>query len=99
MDTFSEIGDEQYSYFKNVLEQYSHVRWTFVMMHHPLWNYRNSGFERIESLLNDRYTVVAGHRHRYSQETRKGNNYIVLGTTGGSGRLRGPRMGEFDHIT
>jgi hypothetical protein len=70
-------------------------------MHHPLWLYDNpAGFAKVEELLTGRkYTVIAGHFHRYLHEWRNNTNYYVLATTGGSSELRGPRYGEFDHIT
>ncbi|MBG48447.1 MAG: hypothetical protein CML05_09180 [Pseudozobellia sp.] len=101
MDDFVEIGEEQVQYFEKILKEHNDVRWTFVIMHHPLWHYKElNRFDRIEELLKDRkYTVFAGHRHRYLQEFRNERNYMVLGTTGGGSKLRGPKMGEFDHVT
>jgi len=77
------------------------VRWTFVLMHHPIWTYDTGGrFEEIESALKDRkYTVIAGHTHHYHYAERKDNNYYVLATTGGGSALRGHYFGEMDHIT
>lgn len=92
---------EQLDYFKNVLKENTDVRWTLLFMHHPIWNYREfNGFTEIENLLKDRpYTVFAGHTHRYFKTIRQDRNYYLLATTGGGSRLRGPRMGEFDHVT
>ena len=100
-DDFVNISEAQIDYFKKALKDNKDVRWTFVVMHHPLWHYRElNGFDKIEQLLEGRdYSVFAGHRHRYIQEFRNEKNYMVLGTTGGGSKLRGPKMGEFDHVT
>jgi hypothetical protein len=83
------------------IRQHPDARWTFVLMHHPIWTYDTHGrFEEIEQALSDRkYTVLAGHTHHYTHENRKGQNYYVLATSGGGSSLRGNYFGEFDHIT
>lgn len=95
------FSDEQINYFKQVLDDNQDVRWTLLFMHHPIWNFSEyNGFAAIEEALQDRpYTVFAGHTHRYFKTVRQDRNYYVLATTGGGSRLRGPRVGEFDHIT
>lgn len=92
---------EQIDYFKEVLSNNTDVRWTLLFMHHPIWNYREfNGFTEIEEVLKNRpYTVFAGHTHRYFATSRQDRNYYLLATTGGGSRLRGPRLGEFDHVT
>jgi hypothetical protein len=105
LDTTGEKGDivpdYQVESMRQALDKYPDARWTFVFMHHPLWLYDNpAGFAKVEELLTGRkYTVIAGHFHRYLHEWRNNANYYVLATTGGSSQLRGPRYGEFDHIT
>jgi hypothetical protein len=105
LDTTGEKGDivpdYQVESMRKALEKYPDARWTFVFMHHPLWLYDNpAGFAKVEELLSGRkYTVIAGHFHRYLHEWRNNTNYYVLATTGGSSELRGPRYGEFDHVT
>lgn len=76
------------------------VRWTFVLMHHPIWNSNTNGrFQQIETALSGRnYTVIAGHTHRYLYEVRNKNKYYVIATTGASSDLSGNRFGRFDHI-
>jgi predicted phosphodiesterase len=76
------------------------VRWTFVLMHHPIWYSNTNGrFQQIEAALSDRkYTVIAGHTHRYYYEERNNNKYYVIATTGGSSELSGNRFGRFDHV-
>jgi hypothetical protein len=95
------IPDAQVELMKKALAKYPDARWTFVFMHHPLWLYDNpAGFSKIEKLLDGRrHTVIAGHLHRYLHEWRNNANYYVLASTGGGSKLRGPRYGEFDHVT
>jgi len=94
------LSKKQIAYFKKGLETHKEVKWTFVFMHQPLWYSGNNRFSELEEALADRpYTVFAGHRHRYRQEIRNGRIYIALGTTGGGIRLRGEKLGEFDHVT
>lgn len=83
------------------LKKNSSVRWTFVLMHHPIWKYDTHGrFEEVEKALSDRkYTVIAGHEHHYHQAERNGSNYYILSTTGAGSALRGNYFGEFDHIS
>lgn len=97
-------SNEQVEYVKKVLADNPDVRWTLFFMHHPVWMYDNSDiknmFAPVEESLGDRnYTVYAGHMHRYHHSMVNKRNYYVLATTGGGSRLRGPRFGEFDHIT
>lgn len=98
----SKISKKQVEYFQKVLKDNDQARWTVVLMHKPLWHYANpdkNGWPEIEKLLRGRkYTVFAGHLHRYKKFTRGGMNYYQLATTGGSSRMRGTRYGEFDHI-
>ncbi len=105
LDTTGEKGDivpdYQVESMRQALDKHRDARWTFVFMHHPLWLYDNpAGFAKVEELLTGRkHTVIAGHFHRYLHEWRNNSNYYVLATTGGGSQLRGPRYGEFDHVT
>lgn len=92
---------EQLEYFKQTIRDNADVRWTLLFMHHPIWNYRDfNGFTEIEEALKNRpYTVFAGHTHRYFYNQRQERNYYILGSTGGGSQLRGPRFGEFDHVS
>lgn len=92
---------EQMAFAQHVLAEHAGVRWTFVLVHQPLWDSRqqNADWLRIEELLADRpHTVFAGHFHRYTQQLRNERQYITLATTGGGSRLRGTPWGEFDHV-
>ena len=109
----SALGEEQLTWAIGEIERHPDVRWTFVILHQPLWVYeegnvktarkkagkgRETGFKKIEEALGDRdYTVFAGHFHQYVQYEREEKNYIILGTTGGGSSLRGTEFGEFDH--
>ena len=95
------IGQEQIDYVKQALNDHPDVRWTFLFLHHPIWVYAPfNGFDQIEKTLTSRkYTVFAGHTHRYLHTVRQDQNYYVLATTGGGSQLRGPKFSEFDHVT
>lgn len=93
------ITDEQSAYFLDVIERYSDVHWTFLLMHKSPWLRDDlPAFAAIEDALADRpYTVFSGHNHAYSHTDRRGRDYIHLGTTGGSQGM-GPNR-SMDHVT
>lgn len=96
------IGDEQYAYIEKVLKDNKKVKWTLVFLHQPLWDQEAETlrWNDVEALLQDRkHTVYAGHRHQYVQYTKNNSKYYILATTGGGSALRGPQLGEFDHVT
>ena len=100
------MSDSQLAYFKEVLAQNPDVRWTFLLMHKPLW-LREDGMglsrdyaplEALETELQGRnYTVINGHFHRLSHRKRHGMEYLILGTTGGS-QVAGDST-AFDHVS
>ncbi len=94
------IEESQFNYVKKVLEENQDVRWTLVFMHQPLWLFDSTGYwPDVEKLLEERkHTVFVGHQHHYVKYTRNNGTYIMLATTGGISRLRGPDFGEFDHV-
>lgn len=94
------ISEDQIEFLKETIAQNTDVSWTMVFMHHPLWVYGElNGFDQMEELLAGRkYTMFAGHTHRYLHQVRNDQNHYVLATTGGGSKLRGPKFGEFDHI-
>jgi len=98
-----QISEEQLAYVQKSLEENPAARWTLVFVHKPMWSSgdpEKNGWVELEKLLGNRpYTVFAGHVHRYQKYVRNGRNYYQLATTGGGSKLRGPRYGEFDHIT
>lgn len=94
-----EISDAQNEYFEKVIDANPDVEWTFVLMHKPVW-LRKTGrnLSRIErALANRKHTIINGHRHSYAYEKRNNNDYIMLGTTGGS--QNPSNAGAYDHIT
>jgi len=95
------IRGEQIAYTRKVLADNQLVRWTMIFMHRPIWGYGDqAGYEHIEALLEDRpYTVFSGHHHHYKKSERNGRDHYVLATTGGGSYMRGPELGEFDHVT
>lgn len=97
------IGKEQIAYAQKTLADNNGARWTIVFIHRPLWvdaNLAKNGWLDVERALEGRrYTVFCGHLHRYQKYVRNGQNYYQLATTGGGSLLRGPDLGEFDHVT
>ncbi|WP_420386314.1 metallophosphoesterase family protein [Roseivirga sp.] len=93
------ISPTQTEYFKTVLNQYPDVKWTFLLMHKPLWMREDEkGLGDLEKALADRnYSVFNGHFHSFSQRIRNGQTYTILGTTGGSQNPE-DKM-SFDHFT
>lgn len=95
------ITDLQYEYIKSTLTANEDVKWTLVFLHRPLWRRNYPGrWKDVEKLLNKRkHTVYAGHVHRYAKFNHNNGKYFMLGTTGAGSPLRGPRLGEFDHVS
>src|SRR6266545_4571722 len=93
---------EQVAYVKRALEENRAVRWTLVFLHKPVWTYKDvakTGWLDVEKMLaGRRYTVFAGHKHKYERFVRQGQLYYMLATTGGGSKLRGVPLGEFDHL-
>ncbi len=96
------LGNEQIAWAKKTLADNAGVRWTFVVVHKPMWkapDLSKNGWAAIEQALVGRpYTVFCGHVHRYQKFVRQGQNYYQLATTGGESKMRGIGYGEFDHI-
>jgi predicted phosphodiesterase len=104
------FSEKQIAFIKNTLEKHQKVRWTLLFFHKPAWmveEYEGYGkdalaetrWDNIETLLQNRkYTVFAGHTHRYTHRVRQEQDYIILATMGGSSALRGPVFGQFDHV-
>lgn len=95
------ISEKQADYFKKVLATHSNVEWTLVFMHRPLWSYPDEeGYQKIEKALGKRnYTLFSAHNHNYQYQEKNGMEHFVLATTGGGSMMRGPQVGEFDHLT
>jgi predicted phosphodiesterase len=97
------IGADQLAWLKKVLDENKDVRTTLVFLHKPMWvmpEFEKNNWLEVEKLLAGRkYSVFAGHVHRYQKFVRNGQNYYMLGTTGGVSLLRGVEYGEVDHVT
>ena len=93
------MSDAQFEYYENVLARYQNVKWTFIIMHKPLWTREDDkGLGRLEKALGNRsYTVFNGHEHSFSHRKRNNMDYIMLGTTGGIQSADDPQ--GFDHFT
>ena len=93
------MSTDQFKYYKDVLEKYPNVKWTFILMHKPLWLREDEkGLGKLETLLVNRpYTVINGHFHSFSHRKRLGRNYTMLGTTGGAQNATDSMA--FDHVT
>jgi hypothetical protein len=96
------VGPEQIEFVKKTLADNAAARWTIVAIHRPVWSQANvntNGWLDVEKALEGRkYTVFAGHIHRYQKFIRNGMSYYQLATTGGASRMRGLEYGEFDHF-
>jgi len=102
--------ENQINFIKKTLAEHKDVRWTLLFLHKPAWmieEYEDhdaealakTGWDKIEKLLEDRkYTVFAGHVHRYTYRLRQQRDYITLATMGGGSMLSGPVFGQFDHV-
>lgn len=93
--------EAQLAYAKRVLAEEKDARWTFVLIHQPLWDRPTpqADWMEIEAALGSRnYTVFAGHFHNYVKQVRNDRRFITLATTGGASRLRGVDRGEFDQV-
>src|SRR4029453_16657914 len=69
--TNANISKEQIAWAKKVLDDNRSVCWTMVFLHRPLWNDGNAGkngwLEVEKELAGRRYTVFAGHIHRFQK--------------------------------
>ncbi|EAR00351.1 metallophosphoesterase family protein [Maribacter sp. HTCC2170] len=93
------MSNDQFEYFNSVLKKYPDPKWTFILMHKPLWMREDDkGLGQLEGLLSERpYTVINGHFHSFSHRKRLGRDYTILGTTGGSQHKNDSL--SFDHVT
>lgn len=98
----SRIGKNQRQQLEEALKANPEVRWTFLFLHHPIWNTKElekTGWLDVEKIMEGRkYTVFCGHLHTFRKYVRNGANYYQLATTGGSSSMRGIEYGEFDQV-
>lgn len=94
-----EISAIQTNYFLDVLSRYPDVRWTFLLMHKPVWMREgDGGLTGLEKELETRpYSVLNGHFHSFSHRKKSGQDYTMLGTTSGGQDAMDPNA--FDHIS
>ena len=91
------MSEEQIEWAVDILDKNRDARWTFVIVHRPVWRQKTGHFEQIEEALSGRdYTVIAGHEHYLQMEQRFGADYIVTATAGGVWLRDGP--GRLDHV-
>jgi len=100
-----EFSKQQIRYFEQAIKGNADVRWTFVLMHKPVWwattkpeLNMTEHLLPIENALQGRsYTMLCGHVHKYEHTQRLGQDYIQLATTGGA--FTPADSGEYmDHI-
>ena len=93
-----EISDKQSEYFEKAIKENPNVRWTFILMHKPVWKKEgNRSLSRIENALGARnFSVINGHLHEYSYTQKANRDYMMLGTTGGGQNPE--RKNAFDHL-
>ncbi|HBG28649.1 MAG: hypothetical protein A2Y10_11905 [Planctomycetes bacterium GWF2_41_51] len=95
------ISDEQFNYFKDVLEKNKNIRWTFVLLHKPIWKEEvpPKAWTDLEKLLSLKpHTVIAGHEHRHQYEVKNNHDYIIMGTCGGGWVWPKTLTGVYHHI-
>ncbi|WTX00101.1 metallophosphoesterase [Streptomycetaceae bacterium NBC_01309] len=99
--TMAQLSDEQIAWAEQVVTENADVRWTFVLMHMPLWQGDgHPAVHRIRTALGGRpHTMFAGHVHNYKAADIDGNTHIRLGPTGGLWVKPHDDTGNFDHIT
>lgn len=107
------MGEKQTAWAVEEVKKHADVRWTFVLMHQPMWVHEEgnlessrknigdahaTGYRAVQEALGERpYTALAGHFHQYIKFVRENRDHIILGSTGGGSPLRGTAYGEFDH--
>jgi predicted phosphodiesterase len=79
------LREQQQAWALKTLDDHRSARWTIVICHDPLWEYKwDTGWSAIEAALGERpYTVFSGHYHRYAKFRRNERDYYILAATGG----------------
>ncbi|MCF2533030.1 metallophosphoesterase family protein [Yinghuangia soli] len=95
------LSEDQLGYAEQVLAEHADARWTFVIMHMPLWQGEgHPAFHRLRKALGDRpYTMFSGHVHNYRGTEIDGRAHIRLGPTGGTWVFGEGDPGNVDHVT
>jgi Icc-related predicted phosphoesterase len=99
--TMASISEEQTASAEHVITENADARWTFVLMHMPIWQGDgHPAIHRIRTALAGRpHTMFAGHVHNYKAVDIDGNTHIRMGPTGGMWVKPHDDTGNFDHIT
>ena len=92
-----DFSDGQIAWIKDALTQNADARWTFLLLHDPVWENPSESFKAIEQLLTERnHTFIAGHLHYYDYDNIDGHEHITMAPAGASFHKEGP--GNVDHI-
>jgi hypothetical protein len=96
------FSDDQLRWLEGVLSSTDPGLPTVLLMHRPLWRYRDvRWFDRVHPMLveHDVDAVVAGHFHALQRDDdRDGIEYHLLGVCGGAIDQH-PLTGQFNHVT
>jgi len=96
------FSDQQLAWLEGVLQTTSPETPTILLMHRPLWRYRDVGwFDRVHPVLveHDVDAVIAGHFHALQRDDdRDGIEYHLLGVCGGAIDQH-PLTGQFNHVS
>jgi hypothetical protein len=92
-----DFSDKQIDWLKDTLAQNADVRWTFLLLHDPVWENPSESFKVLDQLLENRdHTYIAGHLHYYDYDNIDGHEHITMGPAGASFHQEGP--GNVDHL-
>jgi hypothetical protein len=96
------FSDDQLTWLEGVLERTAPDTPTVLLMHRPLWRYRDvKWFDRVHPMLveHDVDAVIAGHFHALQRDDdRDGIEYHLLGVCGGAIDQH-PLTGQFNHVS
>jgi hypothetical protein len=96
------FSDDQLAWLEGVLKRTAPDRPTVLLMHRPLWRYRDiKWFDRVHPMLveHDVDAVIAGHFHALQRDDdRDGIEYHLLGVCGGAIDQH-PLTGQLNHIS
>ncbi len=95
------LDSAQVGYLQKAVRDNAGVRWTFVLLHHPLWLYPapSAEWEKVREALGGRpFTAFAGHFHRFVKTEQGRGRLYVVATTGGGYPREGTEASRFDNI-
>ncbi len=105
MDWYGEIDEKQMFWLEQTIRENVGVRWTFIIMHKPIFfipgdkNVPNDDWIKFRKTLGPKnnFTLLAGHIHSYYKLQVDGLDCYSLSATGGR-RLGGPEERYFQHF-